>query len=148
MQEIITRSEFTISLERGGDVFDLATDSGAGMIVNVQSTPLYVSVNGTILEDNEYAVVGSTILITKSINAGDIVNVSGNAFTLVQTLTTETTPKVGVHFGQSVDTTTYASEIIVGAPFELNTQTQEGAVYRYTNGGGKYGVIIGTSDCS
>jgi hypothetical protein len=148
IKTVVDSTNFTISLERGGDVFDITTDSGVGMVVNVQSTPLYVSVNGTILEDNEYAVVGSTILITKSINAGDIVNVSGNAFTLVQTLTTETTPKVGVHFGQSVDTTTYASEIIVGAPFELNTQTQEGAVYRYTNGGGKYGIIIGTSDCS
>ena len=24
----------------------------------------------------------------------------------------------------------------------------EGTVYRYTNGGGKYGTVIGTSDCS
>jgi hypothetical protein len=50
-----------------------------------------------------------------------------------------------VQFGKSVDTDTYATEILVGAPFELNNQNQEGAVYRYTNGGGKYGMIIGTT---
>lgn len=139
-------THFTISLERDGAVFDVTTDTGS-MSVNVQSTPLYVNVNGTILEDNDYAVVGSSIIITKSINAGDIVNVSGNQFTQIQTLTTEATPRVGVHFGQSVDTNTYASEIIVGAPFALTSQNQEGAVHRFTNGGGKYGVVIGTIDC-
>jgi hypothetical protein len=147
IKTVVDATHFTISLTRNGDVFDVTTDSGS-MIVNVQSTPLYVSVNGTILEDNDYAVIGNTISIVKSINAGDIVNVSGNQFTQVQVLTTEATPRVGVHFGQSVDTTTYASEIIVGAPFALNSENQEGAVYRYTNGGGKYGVIIGTSNCS
>ena len=63
-----------------------------------------------------------------------------------QTLTTENTPKINVQFGISVDTNTYATEILVGAPFELNSQNQEGAVYRYTNGGGKYGMIIGTTE--
>jgi hypothetical protein len=148
IKQVVDATNFTISLTRNGAVFELDTDSGSGMIVNVQSTPLYVSVNGTLLVDNDYAVVGSQVIVTKSINAGDIVNVSGNQFTKIQTLTTEATPRVGVHFGQSVDTTTYASEIIVGAPFALNSENQEGAVHRYTNAGGKYGVLIGTTDCS
>lgn len=145
---VVDGTHFTISTSRGGAEFELTTDSGSGMVVNVQNTPLYVSVNGTTLADNAYAVVNGSIVIVQSINAGDIVNVSGNQFTQVQVLTTGETPRVGVHFGQSVDTTTYASEIIVGAPFALSSENQEGAVYRYTNGGGKYGVIIGTSDCN
>ena len=125
---------------------DLGTSSGAGMIANVQSTPIYVSVNGTLVDNSNYGAVGSTLVYPSTLAAGDIVTISGDQFTLVQTLTSEVTPQVGVHFGNSVDTTTYASEIIVGAPFELTTQTEEGAVYRYTNGGGKYGMVIGTTD--
>ena len=125
---------------------DLGTSSGAGMIANVQSTPIYVSVNGTLVDNSNYGVIGSTLVYPSTLAAGDIVTISGDQFTLVQTLTSEVTPQVGVHFGNSVDTTTYASEIIVGAPFELTTQTEEGAVYRYTNGGGKYGMVIGTTD--
>ena len=67
-----------------------------------------------------------------------------------QTLDSQTTYDIGEQFGQSVDTTQYASEVLVGAPFALdiaNDANQEGAVFRYTNGGNKYGMIIGTSDC-
>ena len=113
-----------------------------------QDTPLYITVNGTLIADSTYYNVGSTIAIVQGLNAGDIINVSGNNFVLAQTLTTESTPKIGVQFGTSVDTNTYATEILVGAPFELNSTNQEGAVYRYTSGGGKYGMIIGTTDCN
>jgi len=112
------------------------------------SSTLYVSVNGTIIADSEYSVVSSTLSVTQSLTAGDIITVSGNNFVLAQTLTTETTPKIGVQFGISVDTNTYATEVLVGAPFEIDSQNQQGAVYRYTNGGGKYGMIIGTNDCA
>lgn len=112
------------------------------------SSTLYVSVNGTIIADTEYSVVSSTLSVTQSLTAGDIITVSGNNFVLAQTLTTETTPKIGVQFGISVDTNTYATEVLVGAPFEIDSQNQQGAVYRYTNGGGKYGMIIGTNDCA
>jgi hypothetical protein len=124
----------------------VATVSSLSISTTVQNTPIYVSVNGTLVDDSNYAVVGSTLVYTETLSAGDIINVSGQEFTLMQTLTTENTPKVGVHFGNSVDTTIYASEIIVGAPYELITQNKEGAVYCYTNGGGKYGMVLGTSD--
>ena len=126
---------------------DLASDTGS-MTCTIQTTPLLINVNGTIITDNNYAVIGSTLRIYRALNAGDIINVSGNNFVLTQTLTTETTPKIGVQFGISVDTTTYATELLVGAPFELNSQNQEGAVYRYTNGGGKYGMVVGINDCN
>jgi len=136
---------FTISATRSGSTLQLNNGSGS-MTATQQDTPLYVSVNGTLIDDSTYFNVGSTITIVQGLNAGDIITVSGNNFVLSQTLTTENTPRIGVQFGISVDTNTYASEILVGAPFELNSTNQEGAVYRYTNGGGKYGMIIGTTE--
>ena len=126
---------------------DLVTSTGS-MTCTIQTTPLMISVNGTVITDNTYAVIGSTLSLYNGLTAGDIINVSGNNIVLAQTLTTEATPRANVQFGKSVDTNTYATEILVGAPFELNSQNQEGAVYRYTNGGGKYGIIIGTVDCA
>jgi len=151
----ITGNDITFSLTLGGSDFVLIGAAGA-MSVVAQKTPLTINVNGTVLVDNTYAVIEiyddtalvyiPTLYIYQALNAGDIINVSGNNFVLAQTLTTENTPKINVQFGISVDTNTHATEILVGAPFELNSQNQEGAVYRYTNGGGKYGMIIGTTD--
>ena len=138
---------FSVSTSRGGSTLQLDTASGT-MYAVPQDNPLYVSVNGATIDDSQYFYVGTTISIVSGLTAGDIINVSSNNFVLAQTLTTETTPKIGVQFGKSVDTNTYATELLVGAPFEVNSQNQQGAVYRYTNGGGKYGMIIGTSDCA
>ena len=151
IESVISGTQFRVSETRGGSVVDLVNQTGS-MTVTVQKIPMYVSVNGTLLADNGYAIVGTSLNVISYLTAGDIVNISSNNFVLEQTLTTETTPRTGVQFGLSVDTTTYASEILVGAPFELNSQQTnnqniEGAVYRFTNGGGKYGMIIGTEDC-
>ena len=142
-----TGTTFTISTERSGTILPLSTDTGSMSVVQ-QNDSLLVNVNGTLITDNNYAIIGSTFNVYGSLNAGDIVTISGNNFVLAQTLTTETTPRIGVQFGTSIDTTTYATEILVGAPFEINSQNQEGAVYRYTNGGSKYGMVIGTSNCA
>jgi len=143
-----TTSTFRIALTRDAIApIDLATSSGS-MTVTVQTSPLYVSVNGTLLADSAYAVIGSTLTVYSGLNAGDIINVSGNNFVKSQVLNSPATPRIGVQFGTSIDTTTYTSEVIVGAPFELSTTNHEGAVYRFTNGGNKYGVIIGTADCN
>ena len=152
IKTVISGTQFSVSETRGGTVVDLQNQTGS-MTVSVQTVPLYVSVNGTALIDNNYAVIGSVLTVVSTLTAGDIVNISSNNFVLEQTLTTETTPRTGVQFGLSVDTTLHASEILVGAPFELNSQQTnnqniEGAVYRFTNGGGKYGMIIGTEDCT
>lgn len=51
-------------------------------------------------------------------------------------------------FGLSVDTNRYGAEIVAGVPYEISTVGDvlgvEGAVYRYTNGGKKYGVVTTT----
>ena len=142
-----TSTTFTISTERGGSTYQLDNGSGSMSVVQ-QNASLLINVNGTLISDNSYAVIGSTLNVYSSLTAGDIVNISGNNIVLAQTLTTENTPRIGVQFGTSVDTTTYATEVLVGAPFEINSLNQEGAVYRYTNGGSKYGMVIGTNDCA
>jgi hypothetical protein len=146
-----TSTTFTISATRNGSIIQLADDSGS-MTVTVQTSPLYVSINGTILDDNYYSVIGSTLNVysgaTPTLNAGDILNVSGSNFVLTQTLTNEETPRVGVQFGLSTETNKFANEILIGAPFELSAENHEGAVHRYTNGGERYGTIIGTTNCA
>lgn len=142
----IVSNTFSVSLTRGGTVVALTSQSGT-MTVTAQTVPLFVSVNGTIIGDSNYSIVNNLFNVIKSLTAGDIVTVGSANFVLAQTLTTQVTPRVGVQFGHSVDTTSFSSEILVGAPFELGTQNHEGAVYRFTNGGGKYGMLIGTSAC-
>jgi len=86
---------FTISATRSGSTLQLNNGSGS-MTATQQDTPLYVSVNGTLIDDSTYFNVGSTITIVQGLNAGDIITVSGNNFVLSQTLTTENTPRIGV----------------------------------------------------
>jgi len=149
-----TATTFRIASTRNAAApIELTTASGPpNMTVTVQTTPLFVNINGTLLEDDSYAVIGSTLYVysglTPTLNAGDILSVSGSNFVLTQTLDNGQTPRVGVQFGQSVDTNTYANEILVGAPFELSADNYEGAVHRFTNGGEKYGFIIGTANCN
>jgi hypothetical protein len=150
--KLISGSTITLSLTRNGTTLTLTNSTGIMTAVG-QTSPLYVSVNGTLIDDSTYAVIGSTLNAYRTvgdpiINAGDIVNVSGINFVLAQTLTNGQTPRVGVEFGTSVDTNTFANEILVGAPFELNSKNYEGAVHRFTNGGESYGIIIGTAVCS
>jgi len=115
------------------------------LVQSFDPNQLYVSVNSIVVQNSNYTIVDTTLTYTGPLTAGDIISVSGNIFTLVQTLTTQSTPQIGVQFGLSVDTTTHANEIIVGAPFELTQQLVEGAVYRFTNGGGSYGQVFGTT---
>jgi hypothetical protein len=115
------------------------------MTCTIQKTPLYVSVNGISVTDSQYAVIGNVLNYYATLNAGDIINVSTSNFVLTQTLTSPDTPAVGVQYGNSVATNLYANEILVGAPFEL-IDNVEGAVYRYTNSGAKYGYVLGTVD--
>ena len=135
-----------------GDTFIAARQSaGTGTarqctIATGQLEPLYVSKNGTLVDDSNYAVVENTFIYTTAVNAGDIINVSGNKFTWAQTLTTQETPRIGVQFGSSVGSNQYATELLVGAPFALRSNSIEGAVYRYTNGGARFGTITGVNE--
>ena len=102
--------------------------------------------NGIIVNSSEYTIVGTDLLYSGYFKAGDIIEVDSCNFNLVQTLTTETNPRIGVGFGTGLDTNKFATEILVGAPFALNSTNEEGAVYRYTNAGARFGIVIGTEE--
>lgn len=140
-------TRFKISATRGGSPITLATATGS-MTCSFQTDPVFVNVNGTLLTDDQYAVIGTTLNVYPSLSAGDIVTLRTNTFVETQTLDSGTVYSIGEQFGQSVDATQYASEVIVGAPFAIDLAhdaNQEGAVFRFTNGGNKYGMIVGTT---
>lgn len=114
----------------------------------VQTEQLNVYKNGTLVTDNNYAALSNNLVYVGEITPGDIITVSGYEIVLIQTLTTQENPQIGAQFGISLDTNTHASEIIIGAPFQLNSQIQEGSVYRFTDASAKYGVITGITDCN
>ena len=150
VRSIVSGNRITIKNSRSTSVLvqvsTVATITNA--TVTVQTTPLYVTVNGILVQDNNYAVVGNQFYYCTSLIAGDIVNVSGNDFFMVQELNSAYTDRGDIYYGTSVATTRYGSDILVGSPYEIDADGKEGAVYSYTNGGAKYGVVIGTSACN
>ncbi len=142
----IGSSTITLSLTVGGSTLPLTNSSGS-MTMIAQTEPLFVSVNGTLIDTNNYAVTGSTLNVYQSLNVGDILTVSGSTFVLIQQFFATDTITIGEQYGYSADLDTYGNELLIGAPFQINSQSKEGTIYRYTDGGGSYGIITGTIDC-
>ena len=66
-----------------------------------------------------------------------------------QAMVPDADDRVGVQLGYATDMTSYGSEVLMGAPGEIRidgAKQTDGSVYRYTNAGGKYGSVIGTTD--
>jgi hypothetical protein len=129
------------------DTVPLETSEGS-MTAVPQLKLVYVSDNGNQLSDNEYAFVNNTLYVYKALTAGDILSINSNTIALAQTLTAQDIPQVGAQFGTSIDITKYATEVIIGTPFNVSQLLGEGAVYRYTNSGAKFGYFTGTTDCA
>lgn len=76
--------------------------------------------------------------------AGSIISVDTGVIEFVQKFTSDLPHQDG-WFGVNVDTNRYGADIIIGAPYEISTvdgaPAVEGAVYRYTNPGQRYGVV-------
>ena len=108
--------------------------------------PLTVTKNGILVDDADYSFTGTTFSYLGNFTIGDILTVSGNEFILVQELSNANNPRNGSQFGFSVDNNTQGTEILVGTPFYLSTANQEGAAFRYTYGGARFGIIAGTAD--
>jgi len=146
----ISGSTISIKTSRSSTTpVQLTTASGLSFGVYVQVDPLYVTVNGTLVQDNNYGVIGNQFVYSGALQAGDIINISDNQYTLVQNFNSQFNDRTGIHYGYAMDMNTFGTEVLVGSPFEINDTTgEEGATYRYTNVGAKYGVIIGTSVCN
>jgi len=143
-------NEITLKTSRSSstpvDVQTLA--SVTGVTATAQTTPLYVYVNSTLVDDINYAVVGSMLYYVGNLQAGDIVTISDNQFNMVQVLNSDYVDRTNIRFGTALDVNTQGSDILVGAPNEIDSQNREGAVYRFTNGGARHGIVIGVNDCN
>jgi len=148
--ESIVGGDITIKTSRSSTtVFGITTvASVTGATASAQTTPLYVTVNGTLVADNNYAVNGSNLIYSGFLRAGDIVNVSGNEFFMAQEFNPETNDRINIQFGYAVDTTQSSGELLIGSPFEINEEIKEGKVYRYTDAGARFGIVFGTEECN
>lgn len=146
----ISGSDITIKTSRSIATAAAVTTVGSvsNVTATVQTSPLYVYRNGVLVQDNNYGVIGSTLVYSGSLTTGDIITVSDSKFTYVQTFTSNYNDRVGIQFGYSLDNNQSGSEILVGSPFEINTNNQEGAAYRFTNAGAKFGLVTGVNECT
>ena len=149
----ITGSTFKLKESRSSATTLTFLDDTVNFTILVQTQPLLVKVNGAFVDDNNYAVGGGQITgglrYFGDIRAGDIINISSRNTQWVQTMVPDADDRVGVLMGYSSDMTSYGSEILMGAPGEIRiagAKQTDGTVYRYTNGGGRYGNVIGTTD--
>lgn len=148
--ESITSNDITIKTSRStNDVVSLTDkDPITNATASVQISPLYVSVNGIDVDDSNYAVIGNSLIYTGSLRSGDLINVSGNKFVRLNTFNSDFSNRTNIEFGYDVAVSNFGNEILVGSPLEIDGQNVQGAVYRYTNGGASYGVVMGTSECN
>ena len=113
-----------------------------------------VFVNGAKLSNTQYVVYLNTIIISSTLYAGDIIVYSSANIVLNAKLTgfSGDTKTLGFDLGQarqdtlfgySVSCNQVGSELIVGSPFAITTNGKDGAVYRFTNEGKKYGTVTG-----
>jgi hypothetical protein len=114
----------------------------------LQDTTLYVAVNGTLVSDSNYGVSGNTLYYTGNLTAGDIVDVSGSSFYQAQSFNSNFADRINIQFGSALDVTQTSSELLIGSPFEISEENQEGSVYRFTNAGARFGVIVGEEECN
>ena len=146
----ISGSAITIKESRSTNaIVQLSTVSSISTATaHIQSELLLVNVNGRMVQDNNYAVVGSSLVYSGPLNAGDIVEVNGNDFYNVQEFTAASTQTTNIQFGYDLDVTQQASELLIGSPYEIDSVNREGLVYRFTNGGARFGIVVGDSACN
>jgi hypothetical protein len=112
-----------------------------------------VILNGVSLSSKLYAFryLGdsiSEITFNRSLNikAGDIITVSSPNLVLAQVLTSYEDINGVIpsqKFGTSISCNSTGSEVLIGAPYDHGKEGQDGAVYRFTNEGKRYGYIVG-----
>ena len=108
-----------------------------------------ITINGVRLLANQYVflipIPGTCfLLIGPHVKAGDIITLSSSNFVLdarIGSYDNISQLHSGQQFGTSITCNTTGSELIVGCPYDVNIQGSEGAVYRFTNEGKKFGRI-------
>jgi len=105
-----------------------------------------VTLNGVPLSSKQYAIVGGiAIQLAVRVKAGDLVTVSSPNLVLMQVMSSYEDINGVIpsqRFGTSIATNTTGSEVLIGTPYDHTVPGQEGAVYRFTNEGKRYGYMI------
>lgn len=115
-------------------------EDNVGNPMNAKSS---IYVNGVKLDPSKYVIIHNLVIMNPQ-KAGNIITVSSNKFVLSQQLTSYENiygVRPGQQFGFSLDCNSTGSELIVGAPFNIDSENREGAVYRFTNEGKRFGRI-------
>jgi len=107
--------------------------------------------NGKRLRTNQYLIILNAIYFGPiGFDAGDIITVKDSK--VVQTGTfingAPEDLRSGQWFGYSMDCSSDGTELIVGAPYALTSDGYEGAVYRFTDPGKRYGMLVGSTPAS
>jgi len=79
------------------------------------------------------------------IKAGDIITVSSPNLVLMESLTSYEDINGVIpsqKFGTSIACNSTGSEVLIGAPYDHTVEGQDGAVYRFTNEGKRYGYVV------
>jgi hypothetical protein len=140
-------NSFTVKASRSASVPVTLTDSvGLTCTVYVQA-PRQVYRNGIRVTDDNYASIGAQFYYLGVLFVGDIIRVNGGPTTLIQTFNSNYTNRTGVQFSYATEMDTFGTNILIGSPYEINPNGEEGAIYSYINGGARYGTVIGSSAC-
>lgn len=120
--------------------------SGSTTVFTVQGTihssKAIVYVNGVQISAG-FSVSTSAVTFSSTPSAGSVIYVEFSDIVLLQRVASDN-PYLNGFYGHSLDTNRYGAEILIGAPFEIETiksASVEGIVYRYTNSGQRYGII-------
>jgi hypothetical protein len=101
-----------------------------------------VYLNGVLT--SAVTVTDNKIKLNTPAPAGITVSIETATLQLTQRLVS-TQPKIGARYGHSIDTNRWGSTVVVGSPFDLNTDdivsNIEGSVAVYINGAQRYGTI-------
>jgi hypothetical protein len=120
------------------------TDGAVQVLINGSETTAFTLLSGP---------TSTTITLLTTPTIGDLITINYGTLTLQQrTQRLELSggkyvaqPENGALYGQSVTTNKYGAEMMVGCPFGVNVlvtnEQTEGAVYRWTNLGQRYGQV-------
>lgn len=117
---------------------------------SILPTPIAYLNGKKLIEASDYDVLLNTVLIFRTLKAGDILSITGNKFVHKQTLkyyTDNTEVRNNTAAGTGIDCNILGTETIMGVPFLVNdVDGREGAAIRFTDGGRAYGIIHGVNN--
>jgi hypothetical protein len=115
-------------------------EDSVGAPLNTKST-LYV--DGVKLDPSKYVILHNIVIMGPQ-KAGTIISLSSNKYVITQQLSSYENiygVRPGQQFGYSLACNATGSELLVGAPYNLDDNNVEGAVYRFTHSGKRFGRI-------